>query len=451
MAIFQLQAKDEVCSINQFDALNCVQNFNWDVAMNAQNLSQLGDQNYTAQTITPEVTGSFEVYDSGVIASFLNRMIYSLDAGTQEFMGYRGISNATLIRETDLERAVFDFIDKKKANEVFDRAKVMMRCHLATIAMSLKADGESSETYTFQADQTEIFRNSFRDFVSIPCTRTVATPDSSVDVPAPFTVEAAVVDPTADYHIYALDIDGDRVMAADLVATSGTPYTVALSAAKIAAGVTIPLGSKTSLMAYKKTPGAFPTITFPTSARFVKGDKIDIFLVDPTSTFTVSGATDTVPNLLTAGKDFNLVPFLQSDLLLRVQSLDLNIDLRREALKEIRRNDRGNSIFYRAATFPLQCTGQMSVFETDLNTWAKLQHKNAYGSATPDILNLADFENQEWMLIARYYKGTTVLQTVGFLNARVDNPGTKGAVNSRATESWNWTASQIAIQGVDGV
>jgi hypothetical protein len=449
--IFQIQAKDAVLRFNHFDAVNCVQRFNWDSAMNEENTTQLGDANYDSQTTTPEVTASMDVRATGALAAFLSRMIYRTNAGTGEFEGHGPVSgvNAALIRETDLERAVFDLIEAKKANEVFDRATLIPRAALRTVAISARTDGSASEAYTFESDLLEIFRAPKHDLISLPVVRdTATTPTTTVEVPAPYDVESHTVIATAEWKIHAMDIDGVRVPAANLDVTTGPPDKVTLGAAALAEGKTIPLGARVVLIMYRKTPGAFPVITYPTTARFVKADKINIWLVSPTAEFTVGAEVDkTVKELLTAGVDFNEIPFTDSDLFLRVQSMEMSVDMRREALREIRKNDRGNPVFYRAATYPLQTTASVQALEGQhLDDWAKMQGKGA-----GDILDLASFENKEWMIISRYYKGDAALQTVGLLNARVSNPGSSIEVQGRAAISWQFTGSEIAIQGVDGV
>jgi hypothetical protein len=444
MPIFQLQAKDSVVRINNTDALNAVQSFQFDSALNAENLSQLGDANFDAQIITPEVSGSFEVRSTGSTAAILSRMIYKLNATTGEYEGPTGTANTSLIRETDLEFAVFDLINAKKANEVFDRSVLIPRAYLNSLALSASVDGQATETYSFSSDVLEIFRKPLHDFMSVPVTRKTGAEATTVVVPGGTVVESTIVNAGAAWKIHALDIDGKRIPASGLTVTG---QDVALNAGQIAAGVSIPLGARTALLVYKKTPGTFPTITSPTTARFVKADKINIWLVDPTATFTVSGQTSTVEAHLLAGRDLNAVPFLDSDLVLRVQSASLNIDLQREDLREILANERGNPVYYRAAQYPLNITADFSCYETDLDIWAKLQNKNLYGATTPDVLNLADFENREWMLVMRYYKGTSVLQTVTLLNAKIENPGMTLSVGGRSEMSFQMSGSKLAIKG----
>jgi hypothetical protein len=453
MAIFQLQAKDTVLRINQYDALNCVQNFNWDGALNNENQEQLGSANYTDQSITPSVSGSFEVIASGSTSTFLSRMIYALDDATGEFMGPIGDLNSTLIRETDLERAVFELVESKKANEVFDRSTLFPRVFLSSLTMTINTDGKATDQYNFEGDLLEVYRKPQHDLVPIPVTRaTGGAASTTVIVPTTYMVEGTSVIAGASHKIKYLLIDNVKVAAADLVVTSDVAGDkVELSPATISAGVTIPLGARLTLVAYRKTPGAYPTITYPTTARFVKADHADIWVIDPTATFTVSSNTGTVEELLALGVDLNLIPFTDAQLLLRAQSLAITVPLNRTELKEIRRNDRGNSTYYRAAEYPLPITVDYTAFETDLDDWAKYQKKNAYGSATPDVLNLADFEGTTWMVVRRDYKQSTVLQTVAVLDAAVSSIGNSIQVRNRAALPWKLTGSKIAIQGKTGV
>jgi hypothetical protein len=456
MSILQLQAKDTVVRINDTDAVNCVQSFNWDSAMNAEQLSQLGDANYDAQTIQPEVTAQFEVRATGALSTLLSRMVYSYDVDG-EFVP-PSASNTKVIHEVDMERAVFDLIEAKKANEVFDRSTLIPRAHLRSFSVSARSDGNATESFTAEADLLEIYRKPLHDLRSVPVVRDVAgTPETTVIVPTTYTVESHATIAGAAWKIQALDIDGVRVAAADLDVTSDPGGDiVTLGTAAQAAGVTIPIGARTHLIIYKKTPGAFPSIVYPTSARFVKADHINLWLVDTAATFSFTAGANTytaqtVAQILAqnGGVDFNAIPFSAADLFLRVQSAEMTVDLQREALREIRKNDRGNSIYYRAARFPLNVSCQMSAFETDLNDWAKVQGKNLMGSATPDILDLAGFENKTWMVVMRYYKGNTAIQTIGLLNARVDGAGQRVSVGGRAEQTWNMTGSEVVVQGAN--
>lgn len=457
MAILSLQAKDALARIGPFDALNCLSSLQWDGALNSEMLSQLGDANYDAQMTTPEVSGSMEARSTGSLAALLSRMIYNINTGTGEFTGYMaGVTgagvNTQLILETDLERAVFDLIEAKRANEAFDRSTLIPRAHLSSFSISASTDGTASESYSFEADVLEIYRKPLHDLIVIPATRKTGSLTTTVEIPAAYTVEGTGVVAAADWKIVALDLNGVRVPPSMLTVTNGVtkgtnPDAIALTAAAQTAGYSIPQGEKLGLIVYKKTPGQFPTITYPTTARFVKADQIDIWLVDPAATFLTGGQTSTVAAHIAAGRDINAIPFTQTDLLLRTQSASINVDLRREALRQIRKTDNGSSVFARSATYPINVGIQVSLLESELAEWAKLQGKNAYGSATPDILDLNSFENKQWVVAMRYYKAGAALQTVICSNARVEGVGASISSGGRAERSYNLTGSALAIKG----
>lgn len=448
--IMQIQAKDAVVAINDSVGINHVQSFQWEGSLNEENLESLGDPYYTGQTTTPEATGTIEMRSTGSTSSMLGSMISKF--GTDgEFEGTLGTSNNQLIRETDLDRACFDFIELKKANEVFDRATVFSRAFLNNIQMTANADGVASETYGFVSNVLETYRKSYHDLRSVPVTRDDGS-DTTVVVPSQYAVEGTDPDPDADWKIFEMDIDGERIPVADLeVDNSGPEYLVSLSPSTIAAGRRITLGSRVHLFVYRKIPGAFPTLTSSTTATFIKADQIDLFLIHPETTFSVAGVARTVEAHMDAGVDINEIPFGESDKISRVQSVDITIPISRDSLKQIKRTSTGSAEYYKAATYPLTLSGSLSLLETDLALWAKIQSKNPYGSADPDILNLSDFENKSWVLVRRDYKHDTLLQTMMVLDAKVSSKGGTISVRGRAEEPYNWSGSKFAIQGRTGV
>jgi hypothetical protein len=456
--MFQLQAKDSVVRIGgsaTADCLNGIQSLSWDSAMNAENLEELGNPNYTGKTIQPSVSGSFEARATGSIASMLGRMIYQINGGTGEFTGYMGAANTHLIRETDLQFACFDLIEAQRNDAgVFDRSTLIPRAYLSQLSLSANADGTATESYSFDADLLEVYRTPYHDLVSVAATRKTGSLNTTIQLPAGFAVETTNVDAVATWKVHAVDVDGTRILPSQLTVTPapsnrGTTGIdeLVLTAGAQTAGVVFTKGAKIAVVMYRKTPGAFPSIVNPTTARFVKADSVNIWLINPATTFLVGGQTRTVEAHLAAGVDLNLIPFADADLFLRVQSIDFSVDLGREELKELRKNDRGNATYFRAAKYPLNITASLNATVTNLNDWAKMQGRNEYGSVTPDILNLGAFEGREWVVATRYYKGNTVLQTVALLDAAVDGLGQNVSVGGRSERSWNLTGSKLAIKG----
>jgi hypothetical protein len=444
--VFQIQAKDSVFRLGaSLTAVSMMQNFNWDVNSNEERMEQLGDQNFTAITQTPEISASFEMYSIGSLSQMLANMIYGINSTTGEFEAPSGLAaNTKLWRETDLERAVFDLINVKKANEVFTRSEVLTRLHLESINIKADANGKAMDSFTAGGDLVEIFRSPIHDVYVVPLTRKAGALTTTLVMPAPFATEteAAIVDAGADYKLYAIDVDGDRILPSEVtIATASAD--IVLTGGAIAAGKSFGLGQKIAMIVHRKTAAAFPTLTYGTTARFVKAEKIDIFLVDPAATYLLGGQTVTTEAHLAAGRDFNLIPYTLSDRVLRVQSVDMTVNLNREILRQIAKNDRGNSIYYRAATFPFDIQASVSLLERDMSEWQRMT-----GKLSTDVLDLASFENKPWMLIMRYYlPNNTPVQTVGLLDARVLNPGMSIAVNGRVENSYTFSGSKFAVQG----
>lgn len=430
MAIFQIQGKDAVIKFGPYTVVNAVQSFDWDPSFNEEYFEELGNPLYAAQAITPEVSGSFEITATGGTVYLLKRMIYTLDTATGEFEGYKAglpgsstLGNDGTIREVDLELAVFDLIEAKKANEAFTRSVVLPRAHLASIAWSASADGTATQTVNFEGDLAEVYRGTKRDILTLPAERLDAT---TIELADEWGVNPT---PTTGTHVIEyLMIDEVKVPGTGLTITGAGPYEIELPA-----GVTVEVGQRLSLLAYAKTPGAFPGITYATDARFMRGSNINIWLVKK-STKDISTIAE---------GSLNAYNFADADLLLRVQSADISVDMRREPLRQIKKNKNNSTIYYRAATFPLQVTSNLSSFETDLADWAKMQ-----GVTDPnEMLDLGKFENKDWQIVMRFYHGEDVLETIVFGDARVSGRGSRISVGGRAEASWSFTGSQLRIEG----
>jgi hypothetical protein len=438
MAIFQIQAKDAVVKFGQYPVINAVQSFDWEPSFNEEYFEELGNAIYPAQAITPEVSGSFELTHTGGTVSLLKRMIYSVTGGN--YVGYRAgaanaLTNSGTLYEKDLELAVFDLIENKKANEEFTRSTILPRAHLSTIGWSISADGSATTSLNFEGDMAEVYRGSKRDITAIT-QNLVRTSASVVTLTAtagfhPDLPGGTV--PATTHTVEYLLIDDIRVDAADLtLVVTGTGAT-ATYAYTVPAGVSVPAGARLMLLVWRKTPGTFPEIHYATPARFLRADDINIYLV-PKSTVNI--ATDVAEGAL------NAYTFLDTDILLRVQSADINVDLRREALRQIRKNNQNTSVYYRAATYPLQVTASMSAFETDLEDWAKMQ-----GKGVNDVLDLGGFEDKDWQIVVRFFQDDQVIETIAFLDARVSGRGARIQVSGRAEVNWSFTGSQLRIEG----
>lgn len=443
--IFQVRGSDAVISINHFDALNALTNFNWDGRFNEEQVQEIGTDAYAATTITPEVAGSFEATAVGNTVGILKRMIQKFNASTGAFEGYlagydpdeAGFGNEVgTVRSKDLEKAVFDLIEKKKPNETFSRATVLPRAHLSSLAIRADANGMGMETYNFEGDLVRAYESPYQDVIAIPGQRS-----SSTLVTFPGNYELSVTPGTAantEYVVIALMVDDIIVPRASLtVGTVGGAVEPADDTLTLASPYTVPEGARISLLAYRKLAGSFPTLTKPTAARFFKANQIDIFLVENTGSNSYYDLADAAL--------VNHADFVNSNRLLRAQSVDLNIDLRREALRQIAKTDTGNAVFYRGATYPLNVTANLSLLETSLAEWAKLQGKDL--SVEGNYVDLAQFEGKTWQIVVRYYYNGTAVAATAMCDARVTAQGRRIAAGGRAEVTYGFTGSQLVFEG----
>lgn len=443
--IFQIQAKDSILKLNHFDTINAVQSFNWDPAFNEEYLQELGNAAYSEQTINPEVSGSFESNATGSTVAILNRMTQALD-NSGAFDGYRfdaANPNTGTLRHTDLEYAVFDLIQCKQANEIFTRSEWFPRAFLTSLAFSADASGSATETYSFEGQLAQVMRSPYHDIVSVPAIRASETTATFSGADGHIRT-GALANTTHILRLVQVDeqiIPGSACsiartsLGADVTAgTDDDEYTLTLSG-----GYFIPEGSRVMILAYKETPGEFPTVYNPTAARFVRANNIDLWLVDK-SEIDISQIAD---------GSLNATVFDDAYDLLRVQSFSMNVDLRREPLRQIKKQAGLSSIFYRATTFPLTITANVSMFESDLLDWVRLQDGNTEPANADDVLDLSQFQGKQKQLVVRYYYNDEVLQTMVLNDARVNSMGHSIAVGGRSQVNWGLTGSDWRIEGSD--
>jgi hypothetical protein len=439
MSVFQIQAKDTIVKLNHYATINAVQNFQWDPAFNEEQTEELGNAGFSSLSISPELTGSFESLATGSSYAILSRMWMDLD-GSGNFLGYKfasGTPNAGTIHHTDLEFTTFDLIVAKQANDAFTRSDFFPRVSLSSISFSGDANGNARETYNFEGELMDVYRDPYHDIISLPCTRDSST-QCTAESGIPFDTEAGALTSTT-HTVIALQVNEEVIPDTDITvgdsAAPGTgPYVITITGSQ-----TIPVGARIMVWLFVDTPGTFPTIYNPTSARFVRANKIDMWLVK-TSEVDIDALADGALN----GQAFNDTSFW-----LRVQSFDMNIDLRREALRQIKRNDNQTSVYYRAATYPLQITANATTFETDLDDWVRIQEGNATPSSKTDTVNLGNFDGKEVQLVVRYYYNTTVIQTMALTDARVTGMGNSTSVGGRGEVNWTLSGSVWRLEGDD--
>lgn len=413
--VFQIQAKDSVVRLGAFDAVNAIQNLSLDPTFNEENFSELGSPNFTATARSPETSGSFEVTATGSIPSVLARMIYNYT--TQDYLFDPAVGGNTYsITEDDFENAIFDVLNLKRPGGAFDQATVVPNAQLTGFSLRADATGTASETYTFEADRQESYYKPYHDMVSVPLTTITAT---TADIPSAFsTIDSGT------YHIMKVFKDDEEFDSTVASWSDNDTITVTGAAFEIIA----PFNRVTALL-YKIAAGSFPTILYPTTARFVKGDRVDVWLVN-------SGTTTTDANRL-----------------LKCQSVDMNIDLSRDALQQIKRNDNLNTTYWRGLNFPLNITATLTVTEVDLALWAGLEGQTLNQTADVDtidannLMDLVSFETQKLEL--KYYRqgNDTALCTIVVTDMDINGFGDAQQVGGRLERTIGLTGSNMTIVG----
>ncbi len=181
---------------------------------------------------------------------------------------------------------------------------------------------------------------------------------------------------------------------------------------------------------YKLVPGTFPTIYYPTTARFVRGDRADVWIIGSGTSFSDGNRT------------------------LRVQSVDVNLPIRRTKLTEVRRNADLNTTYYRTVDYPLQFTATATLNEVDLQQWASLQNKtlnNAASNTSIDSSNVEDLVDFTGLrLVIRYWvagNDTTPLCEMRIDDASVTGWSERQRVGTHAERTLNLTGSKFNIVG----
>lgn len=454
--IFQIRSSDHVVRMNWYTAINAIQSIDVTPAFNEEYAKELGTTANFDYTIQPEVAVTMESLGTGSTVAYLRYMMTQFNTGTGEFEGFRGgapnaaTPNEATLTGDDLEFVAVDLIESKKANEEFIRSSVLPRCQLSSLSFRADANGTASETYNFEGELQDIFLKPWHDVISIPLTRNSSTELQVPDDPAlslPYEVaitgDANVVN--SDWVLAYIMIDEVKVQgeAANVVANwTGASFDGTLT---LQSPLVAPLGARLSAIIFRKTPGNMPTLSTPPSgARTLRAHKISIWLVDPADIDLYAEPDLNAANVTAVLTDARLV--------LRCQTADVNIDLRREALRQIKKSNDG-SIYYRAATYPLDITVGLTAFETDLFDWQRIQGKTFSGSEASTayekdkILNLVDFETPEWQIVMRYYRDDQVIQTMAVTDARVNGAGQRNVVEGRAEITWGFTGSLWKITG----
>ena len=423
LKVFQVQAKDSVVRLNAFDAINAVQNLDLDPIFNEEYFTELGNRNFTAVSNLPETRGSFEVTATGSVPAVLARMVYNYSTQTYAFDPVTK-GNIFTFTEVDLENCVFDLLNLKQPGNAFTEAYLVPNAQLEELNIKVDSTGVGTETYKFVANLQEGFYQPYHDMVSIPC---VTLTSGTIQVPAAYGINSGT------HGIMYVFRDNTKFdpLTTSVTWTGNTTITVPQGQFTTAA----PFDRVTAVL-FRYVPGAFPTIYYPTTARFVRGDRVDIWLL---TSGTAGSASD-------------------ANRLLRCQSVDITVPLPREKLTELRRNNDQTTIYYRGLTYPLKITVNLNLNETTLQQWATLQgvpvlpvvapNQPGVPNTNTDTVDLVSFSAQA--VVLKYYvrgNDTTPLSVITLDNLFITSFSERQRIGTHAERTLSFTCSDITITG----
>ena len=410
-------SKDTVYTLNGYGALSGLQRFNYSYAANEEDIDEIGNANTVATSEDPETSLSFEITDTGNLAAVFARMKY--DYATQDYEA--GVStdittNVFSFTETDLQYLIFTAGEYKAPGDVFDQAVLFPYHFVNSFSISLTADGIG----TVSVDASgALFKPIYKPYHTTKAYPVQYASTTTVDIPAGWNVASGT------HGVLALEVNNKIVEDTDLSWTASDTVT-------IAGGTLVDTDDRLALWAFELTPASsVPSIDYVNTIRFVKPDRINIWLL-PSGT-----ATAATTNYL------------------RVQALDLSVDLGRDTLKEIAKNETRSAIFYQAPKYPLDITGSVRIYETTLAKWAELQGKTLNESATTgtidtdNILNSNEFEDAKIVVEWYKYGSDSPIQRLTSDAVAITGFDSSQEVGGRKEATWNFSTSDFLLEGFD--
>lgn len=439
MAILQVLGTDKALRLNDHMLLNLVTSFDWSPSFNAADIFEMGNSGKVDTALEIETSGSFEMSSVGNTAGLFARMKVVRD-GSGNFTGYLynsgGASgkNGYTFTQDDLAELRFDLILHEKTDQkTFNRSVYLPQCFLTGMSGKVDTNGMASESYNWQGAFVTGFPAPYHDIRAVAATRTSGTTLTLLDT----TVA------TATHTLAFVMIDGQTFTNITTDPTYGTLGASGVVTMTTTEGYTIPTGAYIQACVYKSTSPStvFPTATaaqrFRTAGAvpisYVKGYMANVYIAP------VVAGTPTA-----------------SEKWLRVQSMDWNIDLRVETLKQIAVNNQGNAIYARVPTFPLNISANVSCVESDWADWKRILTAGSKTFAgTGNVhLNTTDFApnniDPDFAIVVDYFtKGGAKVQNWQFLDMRIDGYGSRQSVGGRGEVSWSLKGTSFLLTGLN--
>lgn len=428
MAATQVLGTDKSIRLNDYNTLGLVQNFNWAPNFNAQDVFELGRTTRLDTLMELETSGSFELSSAGNLAGLIARMKPKFTAN--EFVGYEyapsasgtGV-NAYTYNQDQLTDLKFDLIQHERTEQLnYDRATYLGCCYPTSFAGRVDATGMAMDTVNWAGLYVVGFPSPFHDIRAVACTRASGTTA---------TVTGGI---TATSHTLAyVTVDGRPVRT---VADGGVSASFATSTITFT-GLTLPVGA-TIMAVFHKTTAPNTTWSTVHSPNTVG-----------TGANAVYGVRGFQANVYIA--PVNAGNPTSSEQWLKVQSVDYNLDMRVEALRQVAFNSQGTTIYTRVPTLPFNTTVNATVNEADWADWKQLLQNKTFsgGNIYNNTYDFApnNLKSSFAVVIDYFTKGGTKIQTVRLDDLRVDGMGNRINVGGRGEVTWSFRGSAFQVQG----
>jgi hypothetical protein len=310
--------------------------------------------------------GVTEVVDQAAVSATLESNDYGDTATFAAVLG-QGIFNSTrtndyVIDDNSFDNAVCDLSAKVSSNDAaLERSVWIGGAYLTSIALSYSVDGVATETYDFEGEHKRWFLNTYKNInvykadFSDASTILVSGTDISAETPILVTQDTLVI---ADVNA------GDAIT--DNFTGGNTEYTTDT-------GTTFADGERFRVVTYAAGT-QFPTLqSTPSGLGGLRKGMVDIYLWD-----TSAGSEEKS---------------------LRVQSVDIAIDLSREEKVELGTD----KAYFRQLTRPIDVSVSMDLTDSDLEVYAKLSgNEAAYDADTLNTISADDFNKTNRLLIKLY-------------------------------------------------
>jgi len=410
-------SKDTVYTLNGFGALTGLQRFNYSYSANEEEIYEIGNSVTAATSTDPETSLSFEVTDTGALAALFARMRYDYTSQDYEAGVTLDIdTNVFSFTEDDLQYLIFTAGEYKAPGDIFDSATILPYHFVDSIGIRLTSDGVGSVSIDASGS---LFQPIYKPYHTTRAYPVQYASDTTVDIVGGWNVASGT------HGVLALEVNNKIIEDTNLAWSAADTVT-------ISGGDTVATDDRLMLWAFELTPSSsLPSLDYVNTIRFVKPDRINIWLI---------------PSGTAAGAGENY---------LRVQSLDFTVDLAREQLQEIARNEQGSAVFYQAPQYPLDITGSIGIYETTLAKFAELQGKTLNESATTgtidanNILSSNDFQDAKIVVEWYRYGSSSPIQRLTCDNVAITGYDSTQEVRGRKEGTWSFRTSDFLLQGFD--